>query len=141
MAGDADAVVVLLPVKPHYARRIMDGTKRVEFRRRAFARVPEWVVVYASAPEKHVLGCFSVRGVDECSTECLWQRYEHVGGIDEADFAAYYSGRDRGVALLIDQVHPLDVPLDLGEIGDGLMPPQSYQYLEPGVIATLVGRR
>jgi len=141
MAGEADAVVVLLPIKPHYARQIMEGTKRVEFRRRPFARVPEWVVVYASAPEKRVLGCFSVRGVDECSTEGLWQRYEHVGGIDRADFIAYYMGRDRGVALLIDEVHPLDDPVELREIGDGLLPPQSYRYLDPGVIATLVEGR
>lgn len=30
MAGEADAVVVLLPIKPRYARQIMAGTKRVE---------------------------------------------------------------------------------------------------------------
>lgn len=139
MAGEADAVVALLPIKPHFAKRIMEGTKRVEFRRRPFARAPEWVVVYASAPEKRVLGCFSVRGVDECSPESLWQRYERVGGIARADFAAYYTGRDRGVALLIDEVHALDDPLELREIGDGLLPPQSYRYLEPGVSTALVG--
>jgi len=43
------------------------------------------------------------------------------------------------VALLIDEVQPLDDPVELREIGDGLLPPQSYRYLEPGVIAALVG--
>lgn len=60
MASTAPRAVVLLPIKPRYATRIMDGSKRVEFRRRPFGRVPEWVVIYASAPVKQVVGLFAL---------------------------------------------------------------------------------
>ncbi|NLG65878.1 MAG: RNA-binding protein [Actinobacteria bacterium] len=138
MAGTEHGAVVLLPIKPRYATQIMDGGKRVEFRRRSFSRAPEWVVVYASAPVKRVVGAFRVGSIDAGSPADLWERYGDVGGIDLASFRAYFAGRESGVALLVDAVHALATPLALADIDDGLRPPQSHQYVEPGIIRSIL---
>jgi hypothetical protein len=42
--------IVFLPIKPIYAERLMDGTKRFEFRRRPMSADVTHIVVYASSP-------------------------------------------------------------------------------------------
>ncbi len=55
---------VLLSIKPEYAYRILDGTKRYEFRRRVH-RDPRvhTVVIYATNPDGKELGAFSIKSV------------------------------------------------------------------------------
>ena len=136
-ADGADGVVVLLPVKPRYADSLMRGTKRVEFRRRPFGRTPEWVVVYSSAPVQRVVGFFSVRAVEEDAPEALWRHHGPAGCITRDDFAAYFRDCERGVAIHVDDVTALDVPLRLADLGEQAQPPQSYKYLDGSVVARL----
>ena len=140
MVEPTNGVVVLLPIKPRYATQIMDGRKRVEFRRRPFGRTPEWVVVYASAPVQRVLGCFRVGGVETDAPASLWERFGDVGGIERADFWAYFSDRDVGTALCIDTVLTLPRPLRLADMDASLQAPQSYKYLDPEVMIALESR-
>ena len=137
MVEPPDGAVVLLPIKPRYATQVMDGSKRVEFRRRPFGRLPEWIVVYASAPVQRVLGCFRVGRVDTDSPASLWERYSDVGGIQSADFWAYFGDRDRGTALCVDTVLTLRRPLSLADLDGSLRAPQSYKYLDRGVMTAL----
>jgi predicted transcriptional regulator len=57
----------------------MEGTKQVEFRKRAFGRQVSYVVVYSSSPVKQVVGFFEISGIDEASPGQLWRRYSQVG--------------------------------------------------------------
>ena len=51
---------VLLSIKPEYASKILDGTKRYEYRRAIFKRTEvTTVVVYASDPVRKVIGEFA----------------------------------------------------------------------------------
>ena len=140
MADQDGTVVVLLPIKPQYALPIMDGAKRVEFRKTPFARRPTHVIVYASSPIKCVLGHFEVAEVVVDSVEALWARYANVGGVTEHDFRKYYAGHRRGVALVIGRVHTLAEPLPLAACGP-TTPPQSFMYLGRHVLDDLRRRR
>ncbi len=44
--------IALMSIHPQYANAIVEGTKRVEFRKRPLARNVTHVIVYATAPVK-----------------------------------------------------------------------------------------
>jgi predicted transcriptional regulator len=129
MASSSTRSVVLLPIKPRYAMPIMDGTKRVEFRKRNFGREVSHVVVYSSSPVKKVVGFFEIHDIVEDAPQRLWRRFAQVGGIDRADYDRYFSEAPRGVAIKVGRVHALRRPFPLEQLEPGLRPPQSYAYL------------
>lgn len=122
--------VALLSVHPRYAYAILDGVKRVEFRKSEFKRDVSHVVIYATAPIGRVVGVFEVDGIDKQTPEDLWKSYHDVGGIEERSFFDYYSGHLHGVALKVGAVRRLTEPLSLGALRPGMTPPQSYLYLD-----------
>ena len=137
MVGQEAATVVLLPIKPRYAGPIMDGRKRVEFRKTAFARTPTHVVVYASSPTKKVLGYFEVKSVESTPIGGLWAKFSGVGGITSDDFFKYYSEHAVGVALGVGKVVALRHPVELSALGLECRPPQSFMYLSPEILGLL----
>jgi predicted transcriptional regulator len=132
MAQEEASSVALLPIRPTYASAIMRGEKRVEFRRRRFARNVDFVVVYACSPVQGILGYFRVSGVVEGQPQELWERYSEVGGIHEADYLDYYAGAKHAVAIEIEQVCVLTTPIPLGALGTSSKPPQSFKYMDRG---------
>lgn len=47
---------VLLSIKPKYVQKILDGTKRYEYRKVNFARRIDKIIIYSSYPVKKMLG-------------------------------------------------------------------------------------
>src|SRR5665647_1372289 len=125
MVGQEAATVVLLPIKPRYAGPIMDGRKRVEFRKTAFARTPTHVVVYASSPTKKVLGYFEVKSVESTPIGGLWAKFSGVGGITSDDFFKYYSQHAGGGAHVAGKVGTTRHPVELNARDLECRPPQS----------------
>ena len=130
MVSSTHRHVALLSVHPQYAFAILDGVKRVEFRKTEFKRDVSHVVIYATAPVGRVVGVFEVEGIDRQTPQALWNAYRHVGGIEEGSFFHYYDGYLHGVALRVGAVRRLPEPLCLSALRPGLTPPQSYQYLD-----------
>jgi predicted transcriptional regulator len=126
-----------MPIKPRYAEPIMDGRKRVEFRKTVFAQTPTHVVVYASSPVKKVLGYFEVGEIEVDRVDALWAKHAAVGCIDEGAFRAYYDGREHGVALEVGRAVALDAPISLLALGVADGPPQSFMYLDREVLTLL----
>lgn len=123
--------VALMSIHPQYARAILDGTKKVEFRKRPLAGDVTHVVVYATAPVSAVVGVFSVTGQTTASPTSLWQRFKKVAGISQDGFDAYFDGRDSATGIGVGDVVVLEEPLCLrDDLGIG-RPPQSYQYVDP----------
>jgi predicted transcriptional regulator len=126
---EADAVI-LLSVKPQFACAIMDGTKRVEFRRVRFLRKARAVVVYATAPVGRVLGWFEPAFIEDGSPDAMWKKHAQVGGITLGEYRKYYQGAKRAVVLGVGKVHRFGSGLELGDLGPAeLRPPQSFRYL------------
>ena len=129
MASPANRSVALLAIQPQYAKAILNGSKRVEFRKTRFKRQVSHVVMYCTSPVMRVLGVFEIGRIESGAPSDLWHRYQSVGGIGADDFAAYYSRSKVGIALEVARVWILAEPLELTELADGLSPPQSYCYL------------
>jgi len=141
VASPTNRSVVLLPIQPRYAEPILEGLKRVEFRKRPFRRDVSHVVVYSSSPVKQVVGFFEILGIDQDSPQRLWTRYARVGAIEKADYDRYFDRADAAVAIQVGRVHVFKKPFPLMEIDPELRVPQSYAYLSQEAFARIRTRR
>lgn len=121
--------VALMSLHPQYAKRILLGSKKVEFRKRRLAEDVEIVLIYATAPVQRVVGMFSIKSTIEGTPEEIWLQAGEVGGIAHADYEAYYRASAKAVALLVKNPKVFVRPLPLRDISPTLVPPQSFNYL------------
>jgi len=85
---------VLLSIKPEYAEKILNGTKRFEYRKSAPRNeAVRTVVIYATMPVGKVVGEFEVAGVLRESPDALWKQTKTASGITRKFFDEYFSGR------------------------------------------------
>lgn len=129
--------VVLMPIQPQYANPIIEGRKKVEFRKTKFRTPPSHVVIYASSPVCSVVGYFEVTHVETAPVDTLWEKYSAVGCIGEADFVAYYGERDEGVVLGVGEVVVLAEPIPLEDLGLSSRPPQSFCYVHRDILGRI----
>lgn len=118
-----------MSIRPQFANAILDGTKTVEFRKRALAGDVTRVMIYTTSPVQAVVGEFSVADQVVASPRVLWRRYARVAGIDRAAFFKYFEGTTDAVGILIDTVIQYETPRPLDEVNPGSRPPQSFMYL------------
>lgn len=129
--------ILLLSIKPEYASKIFDGTKKVELRRvRNRLKSGDLVVVYVTSPEKALVGSFEVEDVivkdlpEELNN--LWKQVEEQAGIERKQFDTYYKGASLGVGIFLKNIQKFPKPLKLESLRKHLpniRPPQSYRYL------------
>jgi predicted transcriptional regulator len=137
MAGSAHRNVILLSIYPEYARAIMAGQKRVEFRRPSVCRDATHVLMYVTSPHMKLVGFFEVRGVHCLSPRRLWLRFGSVGAVTRRDFFDYFDGYSKAVAIEVGRVWRLEEPLPLTAVRPGLHPPQGFTYVAPEVLERL----
>lgn len=137
MAHEADRRVALLSIHPKFAEAIMRGEKRVEFRRRGPSADTAYVVVYATAPVRRIVGWFRVASVEARHPKALWRQFGGVGGIGQQEFAAYYHGARSGTAIAVAQVRRLEEPVALESLDGYATPPQSFRYVPWAAFETL----
>ena len=102
----------ILSIKPIYAEAIIQGTKTLEFRRTIFQKDIQKIYIYSSAPTKMILGYFTIKEVIEQTPKNLWERFNAVGGIDEAAFFEYFKEAEKGFGIIFDKVVSFENPLD-----------------------------
>lgn len=121
---------VLLSIKPEYAERILDGSKKYEFRKKIHrdSRVRS-VVIYATKPVGKVVGEFTIRQIHSESPGALWRKTKNYSGISKKFFSSYFEGRNLGHAIEVDRVEKYKTPMPIGAFLSSGVPPQSYAYL------------
>ncbi|MFC1937013.1 ASCH domain-containing protein [Chloroflexota bacterium] len=120
---------VLLSIKPEFALKIFDGSKRYEYRRAIFKN-PEVkrVIVYASDPIKQIIGEFEIEDILHEEPQSLWVKTKRHAGISQKRFFEYFANKSKGYAIKVKETRMYNAPLPL----DSLMvssPPQSFMYL------------
>lgn len=137
MAETATGRVALFSIRPHYANALLDGTKRVEFRRTALPTDVTRVVIYATAPVQRIVGSFEVAGVDQTPPGEAWTAYREVGGIAKQAFDRYYEGAASAFVIQARNPVRLHTPLRLSDLSESIRPPQSFMYLREDLQARL----
>ena len=120
---------VLLSIKPEFALKIFDGSKKYEYRRSIFKkREVETVVVYVSNPIRRVVGEFDIGEIHHKKPEQLWAQTCRHAGITRAKFMEYFSDLEKGYAIGIGKTRKYLRSLSLNDL-KLTSPPQSFMYL------------
>ena len=120
---------VLLSIKPEFALKIFDGSKRYEYRRGIFKRGEVTkVIVYASDPIKKVIGEFEIGGILHEEPKALWAKTKDHAGITKKRFLEYFRNKTKGYAIKVKSTRMYDIPLTLNSLMVS-SPPQSFMYL------------
>lgn len=126
---------VLLSIKPEFAEKIFNGTKKFEFRKSIFKNTNvEKIVVYASYPVQKVIGEFEIEEILEAKPSQLWQITQDFSGISKQYFDQYFTVREKGYAIKINNIKKYKSPLNLKDDLGINYPPQSYMYLQENSI-------
>ena len=123
---------VVLSIKPEFAFKIFNGTKKFEFRKAIFKNSKiKTVIVYASSPVQQVIGEFEIEKIINEDIDSLWNLTQHFSGITEDYFYQYFANRDEGFAIQIKKTKKYRQPKCL-RADYNLFPPQSFAYyLQP----------
>lgn len=134
--------IALLSIHPEYARALVEGVKRVEFRKRRLADDISFIAVYATRPVSRVVGLFSIDDQVIASPDDLWNEFEQVAGITRDKFVTYFQDTGQGAGIRVREFAALSSPLPLESAFGVTRPPQSCQYFRPdqasGEIAGIV---
>lgn len=121
---------IILSIKPEFAEKIFEGSKRYEFRRTLFKNTQvKAVVVYASAPISKIIGEFEIESVLHKELDRLWDDTREFSGITRDYYEQYFTGKELGYAIKVKKTKRYQEPLCIKE-AFGLTPPQSFAYLE-----------
>ncbi len=125
---------VILSIKPEFANKIFNGTKKFEFRRTLFKnKEVKKIVVYASAPISKVIGEFEIDRIFHEDLDQLWNQTSKFSGISEDYYMQYFNGKNSGYAIEVKNPKKYKVGLCIKE-NFGLNPPQSFAYLRESTL-------
>lgn len=121
---------VLLSIKPEFAHKIFDGTKKYEFRKQIFKDSSvKKVIVYSSSPEQKVIGEFKIDTILRDTPSAIWLQTRDYSGISQAFYDEYFRGRQNAYAIKIASTRIYEQKKDLSDF-DIMFPPQSFAYVE-----------
>lgn len=119
---------VVLSIKPEYAFKIFDGTKKFEFRKSIFKNeLVKKIIVYASSPVQQVIGEFEIENIHNYDLETLWEMTQEHSGISEDFYYQYFADKEMGFAIEVKNAKKYRKPKCLRE-DFNLLPPQSFAY-------------
>lgn len=121
---------VVLSIKPEFAFKIFDGSKKFEFRKAIFKNNKvKSIIVYASSPVQKVIGEFEIGKIFNNDLDTLWDLTKEHSGITEDFFYEYFSEREKGFAIQVKNKKRYKEPKCL-KADYNLHPPQSFVYVK-----------
>ena len=128
---------LFIAVKPEYANKLISGEKDIELRKtKPHVQNGDYVIIYASAPAKVVLGFGIVKNIIECAPQEMWERYSERLGINYNGFLSYYQNSDKSVGIEFERIKAIP-PIGLAElrrVDPNFHPPQIYRYVSKDCI-------
>ena len=135
---------LFIAVIPEYANKLISGKKDIELRKmKPNVQPGDYVIIYASAPVKAVLGFGKVKTIIECNPKSLWERYSNRLGITKQSYFSYYDGYYKAIGIefdMIKSVTPIKLE-DLRKVDPNFQPPQIYRYVTNEDIVTVLSKR
>lgn len=120
---------IVLSIKPEFANKIFDGSKKFEFRKAIFKNENvKSIIVYSSSPVQKVIGEFEIGKIFNNDLDTLWKLTSEFSGITEDFFYKYFSEKEKGFAIEIKNKKKYKVPKCL-KTDFNLHPPQSFAYV------------
>lgn len=119
---------IMLSIQPQHFANIQKGIKHYEYRKTIPLDV-EQVFFYVSAPVKQVLGYVNNPEILHLEKEKLWQATAHASGIEKAFFDSYFAKKEKGLAIVVNNLLLLDNPKTLKDFAIHFSP-QNFCYIK-----------
>lgn len=119
---------ILLPIHPIFAQKILDGEKRYEYRKKLCKKDVKKLYLYATAPQKCIVGEAEILEKIYIGKKELWERSGSRSGITYEQFAAYFQKSEKAGAYFLGNVKKYDAAVKLEDVGIHY-PPQSFLYV------------
>lgn len=123
----------VVSIRPHYAKKIVEGEKTVELRRRFVDEVDpgSLILIYSTSPIQAIIGRATIDDVRKLSLRKIWQAFADKACVDRREFDQYFYGLDEGYAILLKNVKKFRHCLAAADLRKrfGFVPPQSFRYL------------
>jgi len=123
---------LFISVKPEFAKKLVDKEKNIELRKlKPHVKEGDYVIIYASAPIKCVIGFGVIKRIIETTPIKMWNNYSALLGIDKLRFDSYYKDKDKAIGIEIENIKlvPYIHLNDLRQIDANFHPPQTYRYV------------
>jgi predicted transcriptional regulator len=132
---------VLLSIHHTHAEAILAGRKTVELRRVPPKNVAgRMLIMYATLPRGAVVGHALIAEVITLSPDALWDLHGREAGVSKRIFSAYFEGVSAASALRLEAPREWPQAIDLHTLRTAyhLDPPQSWRYVDPAVVRSLL---
>ncbi|MCM1099788.1 MAG: ASCH domain-containing protein [Clostridium sp.] len=123
---------MLLSINPEFVTSILQGKKLYEYRKFRCRDDVDKIIIYATAPQKQVVGEAEIASILEDDLLTVWHQTKKYSGITYKFFRKYYKGKKVAVAYQLKNLIIYDKPLALEDIGVSCAP-QSYRYISTAV--------
>ena len=120
---------ILLPIKPEYAKKIINKTKIYEYRKSKCKKNVDKIVIYCTSPVKKIIAEVEVKSIISNTPIKLWNDTKEFSGISKSKYIKYFENKDTAFAYELGNVILYDIPKTLNDIGINYYP-QSYVYLD-----------
>lgn len=132
---------IILSIKPKYCEKIVNGEKKVEFRKRFFSDADKinLVYMYATRPIKKIVGAFRIDSIEKGPPRDLWRKFKNISGISEDKFFGQFGSKKTIFAIKIKDVKPFNPPIDPNLLSPNFTPPRSFQYIKADIPFTKRG--
>ena len=132
---------ILLSIKTEYANKILDGSKRYEFRGWKLPDNIENVYIYSSGIQKKIVGKFQIEKVIEDTPENIWEKCQKYSGVLKKEFFDYVYTFDYNkiYAIKVKRIELFSNPLFLSDALNRMHAPQRFKYLSDCEIEVLEG--
>lgn len=121
---------VLLSIKPEFVEKIFAGTKKYEFRKSLFKRSEvKYIVIYASAPIKGVVGEFEICHILSGNVEAIWEKTKKHSGITKEFYKSYFKNKKIANAIQIGHIKKYEKKRALSDYNIQHAP-QSFCYID-----------
>jgi len=132
--------LLLISIKPQFAKKIFSGEKTVELRKSAPKKIKEgaYLLIYVTSPVKELWGICRIDNIIKDNPKVLWEKIGGKSGISKDEFFSYYNETKNAYGLEISDVkhfYKNAVKLDcLKKMLPGFSPPQTYRYIKQDII-------
>jgi len=131
-----DVADILISVDDRHVQNMLNGTKKVELRRRAISvKEGSRVWIYSKIPTGKLRASGIVQQVYRAAPQDIWEKYGNLSGISKNEFDLYFSEKADGCAIVFDNIDELENQITLRAIRDSIgkfHPPQFFKYLNSG---------
>ena len=84
---------ILMSIKPQYVEKILEGTKKYEFRTKAAKEDIDALIIYSTYPTKKVVAEVEILEVLKMTPSELWEETKEYSGISKLSFDNYFKNR------------------------------------------------